>query len=116
MQDAYLARILGHAIAVNRTLEYKHILMEPPMPVIDVSCPHCFLSSSIVRNGMSQSGYQRYLCRQCNKTFQLRFTQKASEPGTHQKIVSMALNGVGRRATCRIMGISLNTVLRHLKL
>jgi insertion element IS1 protein InsB len=28
----------------------------------------------------------------------------------------MAMNGVGCRATARIMGVGLNTILRHLKL
>ncbi|KDU08684.1 insA C-terminal domain protein [Escherichia coli 3-105-05_S3_C3] len=35
--------------------------------------------------------------------------------GTHQKIIDMAMNGVGCRATARIMGVGLNTILRHLK-
>ncbi|CAM8678142.1 hypothetical protein LECLMA074M_12940 [Leclercia sp. M-A074-M] len=34
--------------------------------------------------------------------------------GTHQKIVDMTMNGVGCRATARIMGVGLNTILRHL--
>ena len=34
---------------------------------------------------------------------------------THQKIIDMAMNGVGCRATARIMGAGLNTILRHLK-
>ena len=38
-----------------------------------------------------------------------------SQPGTHQKITDMAMNGVGCRASARIMGVGLNTVLRHLK-
>ena len=46
---------------------------------------------------------------------QLQFTYTASEPGTHQKIIDMAMNGVGCRATSRIMGTVLNTILRHLK-
>nr|BBV25351.1 transposase [Klebsiella pneumoniae] len=29
----------------------------------------------------------------------------ASQPGTHQKIIDMAMNGVGCRATARIMGV-----------
>ena len=37
------------------------------------------------------------------------------QPGTHQKIIDMAMNGVGCRATARIMGVGLNTILRHLK-
>jgi hypothetical protein len=39
----------------------------------------------------------------------------ASQPGTHQKIIDMAMNGVGCRASARIMGVGLNTILRHLK-
>ncbi|WP_369334261.1 IS1-like element transposase [Enterobacter hormaechei] len=58
---------------------------------------------------------QRYLCSHCRKTWQLQFTYTASQPGTHQKIIDMAMNGVGCRATARIMGVGLNTILRHLK-
>ncbi len=47
--------------------------------------------------------------------WQLQFTYTASQPGTHQKIIDMAMNGVGCRASARIMGVGLNTVLRHLK-
>ena len=32
-----------------------------------------------------------------------------------QKIIDMAMNGVGCRATARIMGVGLNTIFRHLK-
>ncbi|XNM90187.1 IS1-like element transposase [Escherichia coli] len=58
-------------------------------------------------------GHQRYLCSHCRKTWQLQFTYTASQPG-HQKIIDMAMNGVGRPATARIMGVGLNTILRHL--
>jgi len=33
----------------------------------------------------------------------------------HQKIINMAMNGVGCRATARIMGVGFNTIFRHLK-
>ena len=49
------------------------------------------------------------------KTWQLQFTYTVSQPGTHQKIIDMAMNGVGCRASARIMGVGLNTILRHLK-
>jgi hypothetical protein len=55
------------------------------------------------------------LCSHCRKTWQLQFTYTASQPGTHQKIIDMAMNGVGCRATARIMGVGLNTIFRHLK-
>uniref|UniRef100_UPI00350E43D1 IS1 family transposase n=1 Tax=Escherichia coli TaxID=562 RepID=UPI00350E43D1 len=69
----------------------------------------------MVRNGKSTAGHQRYLCSHCRKTWQLQFTYTASQPGTHQKIIDMAMNGVGCRATARIMGVGLNTIFRHTK-
>ncbi len=71
--------------------------------------------SETARTGKSTAGHQRYLCSHCRKTWQLQFTYTASQPGTHQKIIDMAMNGVGCRATARIMGVGLNTILRHLK-
>ncbi|WP_252965771.1 IS1 family transposase, partial [Shigella sp. SHS-2] len=47
---------------------------------------------------------------------QLQFTYTASQPCTHQKIIDMAMNGVGCRASARIMGVGLNTVLSLKKL
>ena len=63
------------------------------MASISISCPSCSATEGVVRNG----------------------TYTTSQPGTHQKIIDMAMNGVGCRASARIMGIGLNTILRHLK-
>ena len=85
------------------------------MASVSISCPSCSATEGVVRNGKSTAGHQRYLCSHCRKTWQLQFTYTASQPGTHQKIIDMAMNGVGCRATARIMGAGLNTILRHLK-
>ncbi len=85
------------------------------MASVYISCPSCSATDGVVRNGKSTAGHQRYLCSHCRKTWQLQFTYTASQPGTHQKIIDMAMNGVGCRATARIMGVCLNTILRHLK-
>ena len=83
---------------------------------VSISCPSCSATDGVVRNGKSTAGHQRYLCSHRRKTWQLQFTYTASQPGTHQKIIDMAMNGVGCRATARIMGVGLNTIFRHLKL
>ncbi len=83
------------------------------MASISIRCPSCSATEGVVRNGKSTAGHQRYLCSHCRKTWQLQFTYTASQPGTHQKIIDMAMNGVGCRASARIMGVGLNTVLRH---
>ena len=74
------------------------------MASVSISGPSCSATDGVVRNGKSTAGHQRYLCSHCRKTWQLQFTYTASQPGTHQKIIDMAMNGVG-----------LNTILRHLK-
>ncbi len=85
------------------------------MASVSISCPSCSATDGVVRNGKSTAGHQRYISAHCRKTWQLQFTYTASQPGTHQKIIDMAMNGVGCRATARIMGVGLNTILRHLK-
>ncbi|MGE1551404.1 IS1-like element IS1A family transposase [Escherichia coli] len=85
------------------------------MASVSISCPSCSATDGVVRNGKSTAGHQRYLCSHCRKTWQLQFTYTDSQPGTHQKIIDMAMNGVGCRATARIMGVGLNTILRHFK-
>ncbi|MDD0403466.1 IS1-like element transposase, partial [Shigella sonnei] len=88
------------------------------MASVSISYPSCSATDGVVRNCKSTAGHQRYLCSHCShcrKTWQLQFTYTASQPGTHQKIIDMAMNGVGCRATARIMGVGLNTILRHLK-
>ncbi|MDK1009015.1 MFS transporter [Cronobacter sakazakii] len=69
------------------------------MASISISCPSCSATEGVVRNGKSTAGHQRYLCSHCRKTWQLQFTYTASQPGTHQKIIDMAMNGVGCRLT-----------------
>ncbi|WP_270376593.1 IS1 family transposase [Escherichia coli] len=64
------------------------------MASVSISCPSCSATDGVVRNGKSTAGHQRYLCSHCRKTWQLQFTYTASQPGTHQKIIDMAMNGL----------------------
>ena len=87
------------------------------MAVIKVKCPYCG-SEEVVLNGKNSTGRQRYFChnKACShKTFQLEYKNKASIPGTKEKIVEMAMNGAGTRDTGRVLGISKNTVTAVLK-
>ncbi len=84
------------------------------MASVSISCPSCSATDGVVRNGKAPPDISA-ISAHCRKTWQLQFTYTASQPGTHQKIIDMAMNGVGCRATARIMGVGLNTILRHLK-
>jgi transposase-like protein len=59
---------------------------------VSISCPSRSATDGVVRNSKSTAGHQRYLCSHCRKTWQLQFTYTASQPGTHQKIIDMAMN------------------------
>ena len=85
------------------------------MASVSISCPSCSATDGVVRNGKSTAGHQRYLCLTAVKHGNCSSLYTASQLGTHQKIIDMAMNGVGCRATARIMGVGLNTILRHLK-
>lgn len=85
------------------------------MAAMDVVCPRCSETNNVIRNGHSSSGTQLYRCQQCLKNFQLSYRYNGTKPETHQTIVDMAMNGSGCRDTARVLRISLNTVLRHLK-
>ena len=85
------------------------------MASVSISCPSCSATDGVVRNGKSTAGHQRYLCSHCRKNMAAAVHLHRFSAGTHQKIIDMAMNGVGCRATARIMGVGLNTIFRHLK-
>jgi len=79
-----------------------------------VKCTAC-QSELIYRHGKARSGLQRYRCRDCHHCFQLDYLYEANKPCVTDKITEMALNGSGVRDTGRVLGISITTVIAHLK-
>lgn len=84
------------------------------MVSVAVRCRQCG-SDHLYKQGRSRSGEQRYRCRECHCCFQLNYRNEANKVGVPDKIVEMALNGSGIRDTARVLGVSKNTVLAHLK-
>ena len=84
------------------------------MPSILVKCPSC-QSELVYRHGKARSGLQRYRCRDCQHCFQREYLYEANKPGVTDKITDMAMNGSGVRDTGRVLGISITTVIAHLK-
>lgn len=83
--------------------------------MICVKCPQCQKHQGISKNGKAPTGIQRYLCSDCRHSFQLEYIYNGNKPDTHEKIIDLSLNGSGVRDTGRIMKISINTVMAHLK-
>ena len=84
------------------------------MAGIPVKWPSC-QSELVYRHGTARSGLQRYRCRDCHHCFQLKYLYEANKPGVTDKISTMAMNGSGVRDTGRVLGISITTVIAHLK-
>ena len=88
--------------------------IEVLMASIPVKCPSC-QGELVYRHGKARSGIQRYRCRDCRHCFQLDYLYEANKPGVVEKISDMAMNGSGVRDTGRVLGISVTTVIAHLK-
>ena len=85
------------------------------MAMVCVNCPYCQQHQGVSKNGTAPTGIQRYICNSCRYSFQLEYIYNGNKPDTHEKIVEMAINGSGVRDTGRVMKISINTVMAHLK-
>lgn len=82
-----------------------------------VLCPGCG-SEDVVKNGKSNEGKQRYLCRQpdCRRRSFIRdYSYRGYLPSIKQQIADMVVNGSGIRDTARVLKISPTTVIEELK-
>jgi transposase-like protein len=82
-----------------------------------VLCPDCG-SENVVKNGKSNEGKQRYLCRHqdCRRrSFVRDYTYRGYLPSIKQQTTDMAVNGSGIRDTARVLKISPTTVIEELK-
>lgn len=84
------------------------------MASILVQCPSC-KGEQVYRHGKARSGIQRYRCCDCHHCFQLEYRYEANKPGVTDKISDLSMNGSGVRDTGRVLGISVTTVIAHLK-
>ena len=84
------------------------------MATIAVQCRYCD-SELVYKHGHARSGEPRYRCRNCQRSFQVAYRYEGNKAGTPEKIVEMAMNGSGVRDTSRVLGVSITTVIAHLK-
>ena len=81
--------------------------------VLKPSCVYC--GGDVGKNGRDRNGKQRYLCRECSRTFVKDYTYRASDPRVKEDIVLSVVRGVGIRETARMHGVSKDTVSKHNK-
>ncbi|EUD06281.1 InsA N-terminal domain protein [Providencia alcalifaciens R90-1475] len=85
------------------------------MAKVDVKCPFCLQTSSVKKHGLGSTGYQRYCCQDCCRSFQLDYEYQACQPGTKDKTIDLTMNNAGIRDTAIALHISINEVVRTLK-
>ena len=64
----------------------------------------------MVKNGCSRHGWQRWLCRDCRRTCG-EVDHRRVEPAKRESALAHYLEGVGLRATERLVGVSHNAVM-----
>ena len=84
------------------------------MATMKIKCIHCG-SEEVVKVGKQKNGTPRCKCQKYQKTFQTEYVNKGALPETKKMIIKMAVNGSGIRDTARVLGISKDTVMKHLK-
>ena len=102
----------GNGINTAITTRRKHSSKKPTP-----SCPHC-KSSSVVRHGKARAK-QRYLCKECNKTFVPTTMTTLSDShygeAVWKQVVEDTINGESLKRTANKLNISKNTAfyMRH---
>ena len=84
------------------------------MHKIEISCPKCN-NKNIIKAGFSRNRTQLYKCKDCLRKFQIKYEYNAHNLDLEERIMACIQDGVGVRATGRILKIAFNTVLNFLK-
>ncbi|MEI8671034.1 IS1 family transposase [Vibrio sp. SA48] len=85
------------------------------MATIQVQCRFCNKTEPVRKHGKGHSGFPRFRCLDCRKSFQLDYVYEARKPDVKEKIVDMAMNSSGVRETARVLNVAYNTVLSTFK-
>ena len=78
-----------------------------------MNCPHC-KTKNIVKNGSSMHGRQRFLCRDCQRTFGVADGRRVSA-AIQAQARRLYLEGVGFRGIERLLGVSHVSVMNWIK-
>jgi transposase-like protein len=77
------------------------------------ACPR-YSSAHTAKNGCSRHGHQRYVCRSCKASFGDADRRRVDEELKRQALRHYA-EGIGLRATERLLGVSHNSVMNWVR-
>lgn len=80
-----------------------------------IRCSKCVDDqNSMVKNGKTSYGKQRYICKNCKKSRVVSYTNHAYQPDLNQSIITLTKEGLGIRSTARVLKISTTTSLKRI--
>ena len=91
----------------------KHTLDVSNKEVAIFQCMYC--DGKCIKVGKALNGKQRFQCKQCHKKQLQQYSHNAKDPLLNQNIIALTKEGVGIRATARLLGISPTTLIARIK-
>lgn len=73
------------------------------------NCTYCY-AATIIKNGFTLNGSQRYKCKVCQRRFIRSYKSRAYFPGTKENIIALNNEGCSIRSISRLLRICCNTV------
>lgn len=98
----------------NHRLEpLKQEKTRPDVSKSVVKCRYC--AGHCIKNGKEKNGQQRFKCKSCKKSQQAVYQYNAYSTSLNNNIIVLTKEGVGIRATARLLGISPTTLISRIK-
>ena len=79
------------------------------------NCIYCKCKNCVIKKGKTKAGSQRYICKNCGKTFILKSNGRNYDEEFKKEAIRLYFEGNSSRAVGRILKIGKETCLRWIK-
>lgn len=73
------------------------------------------MAKTVSKTVRKKNGQQRFKCKHCKKSQQANYVYHAYDQDLNNSIIALTKEGVGIRATARLLGISPTTLIKRIK-
>ena len=79
------------------------------------NCIYCKCKKCVIKKGKTKAGSQRYICKNCGKTFILKSKGRNYDEEFKKEAMRLYFEGNSSRAVARLLKIGINTCIRWIK-
>ena len=79
------------------------------------NCIYCKSKNCVIKKGKTKAGSQRYICKNCGKTFILKSNGRNYDEEFKKEAMKLYFEGNSSRAVARLLKIGTNTCIRWIK-